>query len=256
MSGEVLMNKKLLNILSVLLLSISPLIVSAQETLLEYHPQDGYVLVTEKGVSSQKVSGNFLNKLKQLRGKKSTINGMAFTPDGKGWTIIANGRGISENIEGGYVAAMKKLQASKSAIKSVAFNPSNWDTQHGFVIIHDKGYTAEGITSKLKEKLDQFSNQPKGIKTVEFTPDGGWTVISDTHQWSRMIQGDEIKTNFIDRIRAAYLDGQKVATASFNPQQYSKLFGWVLITNKGYEGMNIPEKLRQDLLKFSIKALN
>jgi len=56
-----------------------------------------------------------------------------------------------------------------------------------------------------KALLDHFSNHTQGIKTVEFTPDGGWAVISAVKEWSRMIQGDQIKANFLDRLRAAYL---------------------------------------------------
>lgn len=228
----------------------------SQEALLEYHPQAGYVLITANGVASQNIPENLLATLNQLRSKKKDIKSVAFSPDGKGWTIVADGKTINENVEGGYGAALKKLQTAKLNIKSVAFNPVNWDSQHGFVIVHDKGFVAEGISSHLKEQLDKFANHTEGIKTVEFTPDGGWTVISSAQEWSRMVQGHQTKTNFIDSIRAAYLDGQDVYTVSFNPKDYSRLYGWIFITDKDYEGMNIPEKLRQDLLKFGIKPRN
>ena len=250
------MNKMLLRCCLVLWLLAATGVVFAQETLLEYHPQDGYVLITEGGVASQNIPSDFLDKLKQLKNKKADIKSVAFSPDGKGWTIITSSGTTTKNIEGGYEAALKKLKAGKLKIKSVAFNPANWDSQHGFVIVHDKGFIAEGISSHLKEQLDKFANHTKGIKTVEFTPDGGWTVVSTAQEWSRMVQGKQIKSNFIDNIRAAYLDGQHVFTASFNPKGYSRLFGWVFITDKGYEGMNMPEKLRQDLLKFGIKPRN
>ena len=207
-------------------------------------------------MASQGMPAELLNKLKQYQARKADIKSIAFTPDGKGWTIVSDGSSIAEDVDGGYAAALQNLKAKNLKIQSVAFNPTSWASQHGFVIIHDKGYVAEGVPSHLKKQLDQFSNQTQGIKAVEFTPDGGWTVIAMDQEWSRMIQGDQVKFNFIDRVRAAYLDGQLVKTASFNPQEYSILFGWILITDKGYEGMNVPEKLKQDLLKFSIKKLN
>ena len=92
------MSQKLIKYLLVLLLSVSPILVFAQESLLEYHPQGGYVLLTPQGVGSQNVPKAFLDKIKQLKNRKSDIKSMAFTPDGKGWTIITGDSGISDNV--------------------------------------------------------------------------------------------------------------------------------------------------------------
>ena len=225
----------------------------SNEILIEYHPQNGYVLVTPQGVSSQHMPKEFITKLKKIHKGKSEIKSMAFTPDGKGWTIVSSNEHETKGVDGGYKSAINKLQSNKYKIKSVAFNPANWQTQHGFVIIHDKGYVAERIPNKLKEQLDHFARQTQELKSVEFTPDGGWTVISKNQEWSRMIQGKQVKSNFIDNLRASYLDGKQTQAVSFNPDKYSTLFGWLLITDKGYDGMNIPEVLKQHLSKSSIQ---
>lgn len=249
------MNKKLSGLLSICSLMLLSSTAFAQDTLLEYYPQSGYVLLADQGVASKGVPEDFSTQLKKLHKSKSVVKSMAFTPDGKGWSIITKHGDKTKSVEGNYSKALKTLQSKKLNISSIAFNPINWEAQHGFVIIHDKGYVAEGISSKLKERLDQFANHPDGIKTIEFTPDGGWTVITADHEWSRMIQGKQVKSNFIDNMRAAFLNHKKVESVAFNPEQYSKNYGWILITDKGYEGMNIPESLRQDLLKFSIQRL-
>lgn len=244
------MVKKLL--LFLLVFNLSSFAFS-NEILIEYHPQNGYVLVTPQGVYSQNISEEFITKLKILYKEKPVIKSLAFTPDGKGWTIVSSHGDETKGVGGGYKSALKKLQSNRSKIKSVAFNPTNWATQYGFVIIHDEGYVAEKIPNKLKEQLDQFARQTQGLKSVEFTPDGGWTVISENQEWSQMIQGKQIKSNFIDNLRASYLDGKQTQSVSFNPDKYSTLFGWLLITDKGYDGMNIPEALKQNLLKSSIQ---
>lgn len=246
------MNKKFTAFLFTLIFSVITVPAFAQDVLLEYHPKQGYVLVTSKGVVSKNIPTPLVTQLKKLRGN---IKDIAFTPDGKGWVIVTKNRHIAHDVDGNFLAKLKQVQASGKKVQSVAFNTQDWANKKGFVIIHDKGYVAEGISKPLTDMLNQFENKTRGIQTIEFTPDGGWTVVSGVYEWSRMIQGPQVQNNFIDSIRRAYLQGHNVLDVSFNPQDYSKQYGWIFITDKGYNGMNIPDSLQKSLASAGINKI-
>ena len=125
-----------------------------------------------------------------------------------------------------------------------------WEKQQGFLIMHNKGYVAHNIPASLKAQLEVLKNLTPSIKIVRFTPDGGWTIIADQQEWSRMIQGQT--QNFLDNIHLAYQQRHKTLAVGFNPQNYSSQFGWLLITEKGYGGLNIPASLQKALANAGI----
>ena len=236
-----------------LLLSSLAFSVMAKSVMFEYHPKQGYVLITAKGVVSEGIDPQLRQAITQLKNPQATIKSLAFTPDGKGWSLVTKNSHKNENVSAAYVQALQKLQAQGTTINSIAFNPIAWESKQGFLIVHDKGYIAHNIPASLKAQLEILKNLTQDINIVRFTPDGGWTIIADQQEWSRMIQGQT--QNFLDNIHLAYQNRQKTLAVGFNPQNYSSQFGWLLITDKGYGGLNIPVSLKQALANAGISNL-
>ena len=225
----------------------------AKNVVFEYHPKQGYVLITAKGLTTERISPNLRKAITQLQNPHVNIKSLTFTPDGKGWSLITEHKNQNENVSAEYLQALQKLQAKGASIQTVTFNPTGWESKQGFLIVHSKGYIAHNIPVSLKNQLDAFNNQTQHIKIVRFTPDGGWTIISAQQEWSRMIQG---KTqNFLDNIHVAYQERRDTWAVGFNPKNYSSQFGWLIITDKGYGGLNIPASLKQALAQSGIKNL-
>jgi hypothetical protein len=244
---------KITQLLLLLLLSSVAFAASAKNVIFEYHPTQGYILITAKGVVSEGIHPSLRKAITQLQNPHATIKSLAFTPDGKGWSLVTKNRNQNENVSAEYLQALQKLQAQGASINSITFNPLAWESKQGFLIVHNKGYVAHNIPASLKAQLEILKNLTQYIKIVRFTPDGGWTIIADQQEWSRMIQGQT--QNFLDNIHVAYQKGHKTLAVGFNPKNYSKQFGWLLITEKGYGGLNIPTSLKQALANAAITNL-
>lgn len=226
----------------------------ANAVVFKYHPKEGYVLVTEKAITSKGISPSLRQAIQQIKQPHLNIKSIAFTPDAKGWSLISNNRHQSENMSAEYTQAIQKLQAKNININSVAFNPLTWESQQGFVIVHDKGYIAHNIPASLKTQLDSFNDVTQHIKIIAFTPDGGWTILSDNQEWSRMFQGQS--RNFLDRVHVSYHKKRHTLAVGFNPKNYSKQFGWLLITDKGYDSLSVPKTLENALYNAGIANLS
>jgi hypothetical protein len=226
----------------------------ANAVVFEYHPKAGYVLITEKAITSKGISPSLRQAIQAVKQPHLNIKSIAFTPDAKGWSLISKNRNQSEKMSIEYTQATQKLQAKNLSINSVAFNPLAWESKKGFVIVHNKGYIAHNIPVSLKTQLDSFNGLTQHIKIIAFTPDGGWTILSKNQEWSRMIQGQS--RNFLDRVHVSYHQKRRPLAVGFNPKNYTKQFGWLLITDKGYDSLNVPKTLEDALYNAGIANLS
>lgn len=241
--------------LTVLLSSTSAFAVSSsQKIIVEIGLNNAYTLISNKGVRMQHVPADYQAKLTQLVNRNVAVSDVEFTPDGNGWSIITANSHQTHNITGDYSKTLNQLQQSGKKINAVAFNPLGWENQQGFVIVHDKGYKANNVPSTLTVKLDEFLAQGAELKSVEFTPNGGWSIITNISTWGNMKENPSVKVSYLDYISSLFIANDHVFASAFNPNNYETDMGWLVIEDDQYIGQFIPENLSKALNAIGLKA--
>jgi hypothetical protein len=226
--------------------------VAEQKIIIEMHGKDGYTLITAKGHKSHNVPVAYQTRVNSLLSQGVEIEDVEFTPDG-GWTILTRSGQYSEGVGGGYVGAMQGLRSRGIKVNAVAFNPTGWQTNKGFVIVYDKGYKADNIPASLKTKLDEYVAEKAILESVEFTPIGGWSILTEKNTWSRIQENPSVKVSYLDYLKTLYHNNHDVFASAFNPDNYAKNFGWIVIEDDAYTGHYIPENLQRDLQSLGFK---
>lgn len=241
-------------VLSVALVSSASVlaVANSQKIIIEMNDDGAYTLISNKGVKMHNVPADYQAKLNQLLNRNVPVSDVEFTPDG-GWTILTASSHHTQNIDGDYRKVLSQVQSSGKKVNAVAFYPLGWAEKQGFVIVYDKGYKANNVPSTLTSKLDQFLEQGAELKNVEFTPNGGWSIISDISTWGNMKENPSVKVSYLDYISSLFIGNHKVFASAFNPQNYAKDMGWLVIEDDKYTGQAIPEGVRQALNSFGLQ---
>lgn len=238
--------KKLSGLMIALSLFASQAFAAEQKVIVEMYDGGGHTLITSKGHKSHNVPAAYQNRLNGLLQKGVKIEDVEFTPDG-GWMILTRSNHYSEGIAGNYVKAVQGLQSRGVKINAVAFNPNGWETNNGYVIVYDNGYNAENVPDSLKAKLDEYVGEKAKLKSVEFTPNGGWSILTDVSTWSRIQEDPSVKVSYLDYLKTLYHNNHDVFASAFNPDNYSKNFGWLVVEDDAYTGHYIPKSLQTAL---------
>lgn len=243
--------------LSIALVSSASVLAAAnsQKIIIEMNGDNAYTLISNKGVKMQNVPADYQAKVNQLLNRNVPISDVEFTPDG-GWTILTARSHHTQNIGGDYSKMINQVQSSGKKVNAVAFYPLGWAEKQGFVIIYDKGYKAKNVPSTLTSKLDEFLAQGAALKSVEFTPTGGWSIISDISTWGNMKENPSVKVSYLDYISSLFIGNHNVFASAFNPNNYEKDMGWVVIEDDKYTGQSIPDGVRQALNSVGLQYTN
>ncbi|MGV6808813.1 MAG: hypothetical protein ACWA5U_02955 [bacterium] len=217
----------------------------SQKLILDMHEQ-GYTLISAKGIKDRNTPHDYRTKLSQLVNSGQRILDVDITPDG-GWSIITQRRHYYKNIPDNYQKAIHNLQQKGIKINSIAFYPNQWQKKQGYVIIYDRGYKANNAPSSLTTKLDEYLAITAKLKNIEFTPNGGWSILTDTTTWSQVQENASVKLSYLDYMRRLYRGKHEVFATAFNPIDYNQHFGWVIVEDKHYAGQYMPEALKRDL---------
>jgi len=227
-------------------------VANSQKIIIEMSGDGAYTLISNKGVKMHNVPADYQAKLNQLLNRNVPVSDVEFTPDG-GWTILTASSHHTHSIGGDYGKVLNQVQSSGKKVNAVAFYPLGWAEKHGFVIVYDKGYKANNVPSTLTSKLDEFLAQGAELKSVEFTPNGGWSIISDISTWGNMKENPSVKVSYLDYISSLFIGNHNVFASAFNPQNYAKDMGWVVIEDDKYTGQSIPDGVRQALDGFGLQ---
>jgi hypothetical protein len=217
----------------------------SQKLILDMHEQ-GYTLISTKGVKDRHSPSDYRTKLLQLVNAGQRILDVGIAPDGA-WSIVTQTGHYHKNMPNDYQQAVQNLQQKGIKINAIAFYPNQWQQKHGYVIVYDKGYKANNAPTSLTTKLDEYLAITAKLKNVEFTPNGGWSILTDTTTWSQIQENASVKLSYLDYMRHLYRGRHEVFAAAFNPVDYNKHFGWVIVEDDKYMGQYMPEALRRDL---------
>jgi hypothetical protein len=240
--------KKINGLIIALSLFISPAFAAEQKVIVEMHKGGAHTLITSKDHSSYNVPVAYQERVNTLLKKGTIIEDVEFTPD-NGWMILTRNNHYAEGIAGNFVKTLQSLQSRGIKINAVAFNPNGWETNHGYVIVYDGGYKAENIPASLTAKLDEYVGEKAKLKSVEFTPNGGWSILTDVSTWSRIQEDPSVKVSYLDYMKTLYHNNHEVFASAFNPDNYGKNFGWLVVEDDAYTGHYIPEGLQTALQK-------
>jgi hypothetical protein len=245
--------KKLSGLMIALSLFASQAFAAEQKVIVEMHNGGGHTLITNKGHKNHNVPAAYQNRLDGLLKKGVAIEDVEFTPD-SGWMILTRNHHYAEGIAGNFVKTVQSLQSRGIKINAVAFNPNGWETNHGYVIVYDGGYKAENIPDSLTAKLDEYVAEKAKLKSVEFTPNGGWSILTDISTWSRIQEDPSVKVSYLDYLKNLYHNNHDVFASAFNPDNYSKNFGWLVVEDDAYTGHYIPEGLQTALQSMGFRS--
>ena len=200
----------------------------------------GYVVANGKEVFSRNVPGELFHTLESFR-RNDNIDVVTFTPNG-GWTVVAGQQNWTRNVGGGYFQELKKLIRNGEKILSVAFNPISWDSNRGYIITYEGGFSAEHIPNEMRRKVEEFLKLEGSVDIVTFTPDGGWTIIAGQKSWTRNVGGDS--PSYFEVVNQLLTRGHQVKAVAFNPISYTRDKGWLIVTDQVLRSRRVPRELR------------
>ncbi len=174
-------------------------------------------------------TGTLLNMLNKQDNRRTVINSIAFSPDGKKLASASNDKTIQLwNLETG--KPTKTLNKHKESVNSVAFSPDGkqlisgsvddtvrlWDTESGTQLKVFKG--PEDDINKI------YGLGNRGIRSVSFSPDGkrlaftswdaGTVHVLDVEKWIslKILKGDQDETR-VNAVVFSQLNGRWLASS-------------------------------------------
>jgi hypothetical protein len=133
----------------------------------------------------------------------------------------------------------------------VAFDPStgSWTSvsKGGVVSSSDQEGTppSKRTPAQLIEKLEEFIRQGRRIDAIEFTPTGGWTLVAQDLNWTRGVDGE-----YYDVLKTLAGQGRSIQAIAFNPVEWARDRGFVIVHDRGFDGRSIPAEMRSKLEEF------
>lgn len=207
----------------------------------------GHVVASGTRYASFKIPDELETQLKQYTSNGRSIDAVAFTPDGKGWTVVAEGTYAVRNVGGAgadnYVRGLTARLRSTDRVRSVVFNPVNWEKDRGYVIIWMDGtVTHRHIPAAMARELEDLRKRGYPPRSVAFTEDGGWTIlanagVSRTHG----IPGyEDLLSGVRKQLVPVALEIYRTPSAPTRP-------GWVFIGNDKFEHRNLTTYQRRSI---------
>ncbi|WP_298989767.1 hypothetical protein [uncultured Pseudokineococcus sp.] len=206
-----------------------------------FSPNGGYVVTVGRRIFARHVPGELQQKLEQFRAS-GDVDVVAFTPEG-GWTVVAGKLTWTRGVGGGYWTKLKELVRDGRTITAVAFNPVGWSQDRGYVIAYDGGYAAEAVPVEMRRKIEEFQAAGERVDALAFTPTGGWTVVAGRRSWTRNVGGPS--PSYYEVVNQLLGEGQRVTAVAFNPSDYERAKGWLVLTDRTVRSSRVPSELRQ-----------
>lgn len=154
----------------------------------------GWLILTGKNdITHKNMPGDLLNTLAHLKSKKYEITDVALSPAGEHFVTYHKGVGIatslSESNSNKLVEATNTISEKQGQpIKDVAFTHH---TNLGWVAIY--GRNNNGFTCNVNQKtLDKMKPAIQkiykhGLKSISFTPSGGWAIIFGKNRMAALL---------------------------------------------------------------------
>jgi len=130
------------------------------------------ILYDDNGFIARGIPDDAFARLEALAEDGDTLKWIAFTP-GDGYVILADRAGFwARDIPPAALLRLKIAGDDGAVFTSMTFVGKN-----GWVLVTDGGFVADGLPADLFRMLQKLSVNGDRIKSVAFTPKGGWAIL-------------------------------------------------------------------------------
>lgn len=191
-------------------------------------------------VTSQPAEREIEQKLRELTTAGVSIDAVAFTPDGRGWTVVAGDKSWIHNVGGTgpttYENVVNHGLRQRLRVRSVAFNPAGWSRDRGYVIVWSNGFISHhNVPQEMAAKLDEFRQQGVQVRSVAFTGRGGWSIVAADRAFTRNVGGTGSNgayspDDYYPTLTEWQRNGQSLLTVAFDPLSTQTNRGYAIVT--------------------------
>jgi CubicO group peptidase (beta-lactamase class C family) len=202
---------------------------------ISFPPEGGnrWLIVSDRGYFARNIPDECYAKLGEMWNAGARPTCVAFPPPGGNrWVILAGKSLFARNIDDECYQHLVNFAQGVRPARQVAFTPSG-----GWVILARERYWARRIDDECYQKMREFDDTVE-IDHVNFAPNGGWSIISNTPKTSlpqdllrtfegRIVQVGGDWKNIWERMETHKTPGVSVAVVLDNEVAWACSYGRV-----------------------------
>ncbi len=222
-------------------------------------PDGGWIVAAGRTFRHEKLPSEMLAKLNEFTSAGRNIDAAAFTPDGRGWTVVAGSKSWTRNVGGSgsdtYHTVLNARLDGTRRVRSVAFNPVDWSRKQGYVIVWSDGsVNHRDIPDEMARKLDEYRRARVDIRSVAFTRQGGWSIIVAGRSYTRNVGGPDGERNYHPQLTGLEEEGRQVRAVTFDPRSTRDNQGWAIVTDAYTRKSRIPARMEGAMAELFVLA--
>jgi hypothetical protein len=123
-------------------------------------PNGGWVVALGTRYLQRNIPSELEANLGDFTRAGRSIDAVAFTPDGRGWMVIAGDQSFTRNVGGSggdaFHGIVNAFLNRGRGVRGVSFNPTNWSRDRGYVIVWDEVTHDQPLTDP--RQIEQYAN--------------------------------------------------------------------------------------------------